>query len=201
MPKVLLFDTETTGFPKLPIESQPDDVQPKIIQLHASIVDYAPSGDYEVLETISTYVCGAVYVPKKITEITGIAMRDLVGAPLWTDVRESFFEMANSAGVVCAHNFEFDARMVQLEEQRLGMPKPFQSVKRRCTLKMSRRINTDAPSHNLGNLYKHLFGQELKDAHTAEADVGALIKVYIDLVKKGAWSKGNNPALHGAKHK
>ena len=113
-------------------------------------------------------------------------MQDLVGAPLWSDSRDRFLGMCDDAGMVCAHNFEFDARMVQIEEKRLGNGKPFQQIKRRCSLTMSRKIN-QVPSHSLGNLYKSLVGKDLVDAHTADADANALVEVYMHMVKNGAW--------------
>jgi len=194
--KIVLFDTETTGLPITPVETQPPEIQPYIIELSAVMIEHDDK-DHVVVERLHTRIAGAPYISKRITDINGIAMEDLVGQPLWFDVREHFFDMCNKAGYVCAHNLQFDARMIQLEEQRLGFGKPFSGVKRRCSLSMSRKVN-DAPSHNLGKLYKHLFGKELVNAHTADADTNALVEVYMHMVKKGAWSNGNTPGEAGA---
>lgn len=185
--RVVLFDTETTGFPRIPIETQPDDVQPYIVQIYAVAIEHDEK-EYEVLKTLSSYVAGVPFIPKRLTDIHGISMSTLVGQPLWSDVRELFFEMCERHPVVCAHNFKFDARMIQIEEKRLGNPRPFKNVKHRCSLLKSRQLNRDAVSHNLGRLYKHLFNEELADAHTADGDVAGLIRIYMDLISKGAWS-------------
>lgn len=186
MHKVVLFDTETTGSALSPVETQPVDLQPFIIQIHASMIQYDDSG-HEIIETVSSFVSGAPSIPYRITEITGIKHADLASAPQWVDIRSKFFDMVERAGAVCAHNLSFDAKMLQVEEQRLGFPKPLQDVKRRCSLTMSRKLNTTASSHSLGKLYRHLFDEDLEAAHTAEGDVRGLLRVYMDLVSKGAW--------------
>ena len=185
---IVIFDTETTGLPKTPVETQPMDVQPYIVQIHAALLEYNSKG-HEVLDVFSTFVSGAPFISKRITEINGVTMEKLEGQPTWAEVRGPFFDMCEKAGTVCAHNFQFDARMVHLEEHRLGHPKPFQRVKRRCSLDMSRQINKSAPSHNLGKLYKHLFDEDFDNAHTASADVGALVRIYLHMVGMGAWQK------------
>lgn len=186
MNRVVLYDTETSGFPLVPVDTQPIELQPHILEISVVMIEHDCS-DFEVVDRMSTLVSGAKHIPKKITEINGVSMERLDGQPSWLDVRDRFMSMCDNAGIVCAHNFEFDARMVQIEEARLGRLKPFQNVKRRCSLKMSRQINKDAPSHNLGKLHKFLFNEDLKDAHTAEADTNGLVRLYMDLVKKGAW--------------
>lgn len=185
--RIVLFDTETTGFPRTPIDKQPDDVQPYILQLHAVLIEH-DGQEYEVVETLSSYISGAPFIAKSLTDIHGISMETIQGQPPWSDIREQFFDMCLRSGHVGAHNFEFDARMVQIEEKRLGYGRPFQGVKHRCSLLKSRRINKDARSHNLGRLYKHLFNEDMANAHTADGDVAGLIRVYMDLVSKGAWS-------------
>lgn len=185
--KIVLFDTETTGFPKMPIEKQPLDMQPRITQIYAAQLEYDSNGDYEVVKVLKTNVKGAKFIPKKITQLTGITMDSLKDAPYWLQTRDEFFGMCLDAGMVAAHNVQFDCRMVHAEEHQLAFEKPFEAIKRRCTLEASRRINKDAASHSIGNIYKHLFKEELKDAHTAEADVNGLIRLYMDLYKKKAW--------------
>ena len=191
---VTLFDTETTGFPATPITGQPLDVQPYILQLHAVTILHDDEGEgFHVMDTFSSFFSGAPYVSKRITEINGITMEKLEGAPSWVDVRDQFFDMCLTAGTVCAHNFQFDARMVHVEQFRSGVvEKPFEGIKQRCSLLKSRVINSSAKSHNLGKLHQHLFKEELKDAHTADGDVAGLIRIYMDLVKKGAWVKKTN---------
>ena len=190
MALTLAFDTETTGFPVLPIETQAHEVQPRIIQLYAALVEHDDDGsNASVKKVLSTNLNSVTSVPAKITQLTGIKTSDLHGAPQWEDVRGEFFSLVTLADFTVAHNIAFDARMIQIEEKFLDKPKPFEGVKLRCTLMKSRLINTSAQSHALGNLHKHLFGEELTKAHTAEADVGGLVRIYLDLIKKGAWNK------------
>ncbi len=188
MKKVMLFDTETTGFPVLPVETQAKEDQPRILQIHAVVIEHNMT-QHTVIDTFSTLMSGVKHIPKKITEINGISLSDLHGAPTWASIRDRFFGLVENAGCIVAHNLPFDARMVHVEEHMLGFGKPFQNVKRLCSLDMSRKVNTSAPSHNLGKLYKHLFGEEMKNAHTADGDVAGLIRVYMDLVGKGAWGQ------------
>ena len=189
--KALLFDTETTGFVKTPVDTQPVDVQPYLTQLHGVLIEHDDK-DYEILETVSTYIGDAFYngfkIPKKITELTGVTWELLDGKPRWSDWRTTFFGVVEKADTVVTHNFVFDARVIHVQEKRLGFEKPFGNVKHRCTLETSRKVNKLAKSHALGNLYKHLFGETLENAHTADADTMGMLRVYMDLVHKKAWA-------------
>lgn len=188
--KVFLFDTETTGLPVTPVDTQPTDVQPYVTQLHGLLVEYDDNG-HNVIKTMSKYISDAhhdgVRISKKITQITGISNDTIKDAPRWSDIRHEFHDLASSADIVCSHNFPFDARMVWIQEKRLGFSRPFSGVKHRCTLKKSREIYKDAKSKALGNLYTHLFGEELTNAHTADADTNALLRIYMRIVADGAW--------------
>lgn len=185
--RAVLFDTETTGLPSAPIETQPLDVQPYITQIHAVLIEHDKDG-YETVGVFSTFVSGAPFIPAKITELTDITMAKLEGQPTWNKSRGGFFDLVSRADTVCAHNFQFDARMVYIEEMRAGFQRPFAGIKHRCSLQKSRVLNKDAKSHNLGRLYKHLFDEDLAGQHTADADVGGLLRIYMDLVKRDAWS-------------
>lgn len=188
--KIVLFDTETTGFPRTPIETQPLDVQPRIIQIAAHLVEHDEMGTgFTLIDKLITHINPGVPVPAKITEITGITDTDLAGKPQWGEIREFFFTMCRTAGAVGTHNFEFDARMVHVEERHLNEPKPFAGLMHRCTLQMSRKVNTRAPSHALSNLHQHIFGEPLVGAHTADGDTAGLVRIYMDLVKKGSWRR------------
>ena len=187
--KTLCFDTETTGFPVMPIETNLPEVQPRIIQIHAELIECGNDGSDPVrLEFLSTHLNSVNSIPKKITEITGITIEKLHGAPQWEDVRPQFWSMVEAADFTAAHNFPFDARMLQIEEMFIGQPKPFAGKKTRCSLMASRKVNTTAKSHALGNIYEHLFGEKFSGAHTADADVGALVRVYTYLLGMGAWA-------------
>lgn len=191
MPITLLFDTETTGFPKKPFATQPSDVQPFITQIHADLVEHEPDGSaHEVIGTLSTYISGAKFIPKRITELTGVTLEKLEGQPSWKEVRSEFIDMSRKASWTSAHNIRFDSDMVKLEEHRYGFndEEAFKDIVARCTLTMSRKTNTHVKSHGLGNLYESLFGEKLVGAHTADADSMALTRIYMDLLQKGCWA-------------
>ena len=55
--KIVLFDTETTGFPKMPIDTQPDDVQPYVIELSAFLIEHDRQ-EYDVVDSFTTKIAG-----------------------------------------------------------------------------------------------------------------------------------------------
>lgn len=191
MHKIFLYDTETSGLPLTPIDTQPMELQPFIIQLFGVVLEHNDDcSEWSITRTLSSnfsdLLNAGLKVPYFITKITSIKDADIAGAPTWTDFREEFFDAVNSVDYVGAHNFPFDARMVWLSELRLGFSKPFTDVKQRCTLEISRRINGHG-GNDLAQCYKRATGEELTDAHRAENDCHALVQVYLDLVKKGGW--------------
>lgn len=189
--RVLAFDFETTGFPLKPVNTQPIELQPYATQLAASIVEYNDDcSEWSIKGTISSnfsdVIKAGLSIPWQITKLTGIKDSDLVGAPTWADFRGKFFDAVYSVDYICAHNFPFDAQITWLSELRLGFSKPFTNVKQRCTLEASRRLGHS--SNKLSDCFFRATGQQLTDAHRADNDTAALIAVYLDLYKQGAWS-------------
>lgn len=90
---LVAIDLETTGL---------DPANDHIIEIGA-----VKFRENEILETYTTLVDPGISIPPKVTDITGIKMEDLVGAPKIAEVLPKVVAFAGSAPIV-GHNVEFD---------------------------------------------------------------------------------------------
>lgn len=204
MSKAIFFDTETTGLPLFNEPSEHPD-QPHIVQLAACLVD---------LDTRSTLASIDVIIrpdgwdiPADVSAIHGITteMAMDLGVPEAQAV-DMFMELwAHRLRI--AHNESFDARILRIALKRHLDPRDTDLVippsdewkagQAECTARMStpicalpptakmvaaRRNNHKTPK--LTEAYRHFFGVDFENAHSALADVQACMAVYF-AVKDG----------------
>jgi len=94
---LVAIDLETTGL---------DPADSHIIEIGA-----VKFREHDILETYSTLVDPGVSIPPKITDITGIKMEDLIGAPKIAEVLPKLVAFAGNAPIV-GHNVDFDLRFL-----------------------------------------------------------------------------------------
>ena len=97
------------------------------------------------------------------------------------------------AGLVVAHNLDFDANVIHAESKRIGMPCSILSKNGYCTMKNTKDLTQlgfpDNPYPNewkwlkLEELYRHLFGHDFDKAHDAGADVRACFDCFWELLR------------------
>jgi DNA polymerase III subunit epsilon len=154
--QLTVVDVETTGF--YPSDSRVIEIS----VLQATLADGIQSQQTSLINPKTG-------IPSKITQITGIsqAMVEREGAI----AAEVFLQYlpALSAGILTAHNLEFDYPFLRSEYQRLGIVFDRPETHQLCTVQLSRMMLPDLPSRSLPNLVRH-FGFVVGRSHRAEAD-------------------------------
>ena len=176
MMKIFLFDTETTG---LPVCSGCNvSLQPKVIEFYG--VTLLWDGDtFRRGEEVNCLINPRERLSQTIIRITGIRDADLVGKPEWPEVRKDILGHLLQADIVLAHNVSFDLQMIEFEEKRLGNRPP--AIRRpMCLVEETEYLFGMRLS--LTNLHTELFGKGF-EAHRAHADVEAMEKCFVELVK------------------
>ena len=178
----IVFDLETTGFRGLPLFSEFN----RIVQICAiDISDHT--------RVFNTFVYPGGKIPHFSSQIHNIYDKDIENAPTIEDVLkqfETFFEFKKYKTVeLIAHNANwFDAPILRKEYRRAKRDFP-SNVIFFDTLPFFRKQYPGLEKYNLSYLHKHFFYKEIENAHRADADVGALLKLYVNYV----CDKRNNP--------
>lgn len=178
--KALVFDTETTGLPKKTMDLRQ---QPKIIELAAIAVDLDSGEELVRFESL--------FDPKQtldpiITKITGLKDSDLRDQPLFGEKQQAFLGMMMRCDAIVAHNLSFDHSMLSFEFSRLDMIDRYHNSlpkARICTVEQT--VFIKRRRLKLSELHEHLFGEAFEGAHRAMVDVEALVRICVELRKRG----------------
>ena len=160
----VLIDTETTGF-------GPAAQLVEVAAIHIR--------DGEPVRTFQTLVRPSVSIPWRASQVHGISNAMVRGAPAEADVVRTLRDFIGTHPLV-AHNASFDVKVLQGAFHRAGVAAPGSVVW--CSLKLARRFVSEAPSHALGALARHL-SLETVPSHRAMSDVlttQALLAVILD---------------------
>ena len=177
--RVIVVDTETTGFGKMD----------RIVQIAWAVHDTASqvkvdSACFTVHPGLTPFI-----VPRRVATIHGITndVAQDTGVDL-IKVLDAFEATITSHAVttLVAHNLPFDLRMILAECDRMGkecLAGRLRSMHHACTLQMARtRKNL---KRKLGELYGDLFNGGVTPAkcHQADADVEYCARLYFYFVK------------------
>lgn len=177
--KALILDTETTGL--INNHSIALDRQPEVIEFYACIADLKTGKVGKKLHTLikpSKYPMSPKVIEETKTKITNDMLRS---APPFAKVAGEIKKMVEAAPVVIAHNVSFDREMLDIEYERLDQTLQWP----RCICTVEQTIHIKGYRLSLTNLHIQLFDRAFKEAHRAEADVGALRKCCVELFKRG----------------
>lgn len=191
MSLILFYDTETTGLPdfKAPSESEH---QPHLVQVAALLT----TGTGKVISSIDLTVSADAWeIPTEVAEIHGITTERSREIGVSESVAvAAFYSLWSRASKRVAHNEQFDARIMRialLRHMSEAAADFFKAGAAECTARMCTPILNLPPTDkmkakgmhfpktpNLGEAYRHFFGIDLADAHTALADAQACAAVY-----------------------
>ncbi len=146
-----ILDVETTG------ASAPYD---RIIEIGIARIE-----NNKIVRKFETLLNPEVTISPFIENLTGIKNRDLVDAPLFSEIRQDLAELLDGC-VFVAHNARFDYSFIRNEYKRLGVP---YSSKQLCTVKLSRLLFPNFRHHNLDSIIER-FEIECKRRHRALDD-------------------------------
>ncbi|MBQ1969009.1 MAG: DNA polymerase III subunit alpha [Flavobacteriales bacterium] len=191
----LIFDTETTGFPKdrnAPIEAV--DNWPRMVQLAWQLHDDMG----RLIEARNYIVRPEGYdIPYNAEKIHGIstsrAMKEGVELSF---VLGEFSRALEQTRFAVGHNIYFDIPVVRCEYYRKGMSDTLESkgVLDTCTedtaelCKIGGGAGRRFKLPKLIELHQYLFGEGFDAAHNASADVEATARCFLELVRLGHFS-------------
>lgn len=191
MPLVLVFDTETTGFPS-ERNAAPEHIAAydgaRLLSIAWSVID--TEDPHRPLSQHYSLINADVV---RATEIHGITKEqvDMFGDRIENVLTRFMFDLAKVETLV-AHNIQFDVSILASEMFRLGvtneaealLSKPTHCTKLLgtpiCKLVSFRKTMYKWPK--LDELYEHLFHESFPNAHHALCDVYATVKCYIELI-------------------
>lgn len=177
MPRIIVFDTETTGLPKpkrVPLEEQP-----KIIEVGAVVVEIQ-NDKHEIVDKISQLIDPHEKLSEEVKKITKIQDADLQEQPNFAEYYPYLKNAFVGADALICHNAPFDTLMLKNELLRLDedvyktFPWPKKII---CTVREFHHIFGYNP--NLQLLYKTVMGTELDQTHRAVDDAMALADIVI----------------------
>jgi DNA polymerase III subunit epsilon len=141
----------------------------RVVQFCAQQLD----GDLQVLATWTELVNPERPIPAGATAIHGITNEMVRHAPTFAQVARRLRDLFRPDTVFMAYNAAFDFGVLNAEFVRAGVdPLPLDTPILDPLL-IERRVS----SRSLGPTYKRYTGQDLQNAHTADADVHAMVEV------------------------
>ncbi len=186
--KILVFDTETTGF----INKKEFDLekQPRIVQFAGIIWELDESGKYSEIERINILINPGIPIPYGASQVHSIYDVDVKDAPKIETTIDDFLRGINEADAIIGHNIEYDEDMIKLELRRLQKVHEYQPKQVLCTMKSTVDFCKLEGNGNrykypkLWELHKKLFDEYFIGAHDAMVDVEATMRCFLELNKK-----------------
>lgn len=177
MAKHLVFDTETTGLIRNTLVRL--EKQPEIFEFFGVSVDM---DTLELGEELHVFAKPTKKMDDGAKKATGKDDSFFVDFEPFSSNAEKIKSFIESHDAVVAHNLMYDFNVINFEFKRIGIdikwPRLICTLEKTEFIKGYRISNTD--------LFKYLFeGEDFDNKHEARADVLALARSYIELVKRG----------------
>lgn len=113
------------------------------------------------------------------TEIHGIRLSDVKGAPEFAAIAPELLERLTRTDMVIAHNAAFDISHLQETLEHFGLPCP--AFDYLCTCQLARRVWPELPNYQLGTLATHV--DHKFHHHHARDDAEAAGRVLLAMMK------------------
>ena len=170
------LDTETTGFAR-------GGVQPRIVSIAWMIA--AEPGRPRVFKRRVVRPDG-FSIPAGAAAVHGIttARARAEGRPISAVLADFARDLRTlRPEALVAHNARYDLPVVAAEFERLGADDPCRGTRTVCTMLQCRDV-WPGESAKLGDVHLRVFGEALRDAHDAGADVRACARIFFHLASK-----------------
>lgn len=141
----------------------------RIVQFCAQQLD----GDLNVLDTWTELVHPGRRIPAAATAIHGISDEMVAGKPPFAHFAPKLRALFGRETVFMAYNAAFDFGVLNAEFARCGV----EALPIDQPVLDPLRIERKVTSRSLGPTYKRYTGRDLHNAHTADADVHAMVEV------------------------
>lgn len=195
MTPLFFYDTETTGLVDFRAPSEAEH-QPHIVQIAGCLVN---PDTREIIASIDVVVKPDGWtIPEEVAAIHGITTEYALSVGVPEKMAVGLFVELWNGNKRIAHNESFDARILRIAQHRFGYSESqletWKSCESECTMKKSTPILQLPPTAkmqkagfntfknpNLREAYRHFFGEDFENAHSAMADVKACIAVYFSI--------------------
>ena len=188
----LIFDTETTGLPKIENAPLTDfDNWPRMVQIAWQLHD--EQGRFIEAQNHLVVPDGFI-IPIDAKMVHGISTEYATrhGKPL-NEVLDLFMQAAAKAKYLVGHNIDFDLSILGCEFLRMGRTNPLSrwTIVDTCTEKTAEFCQLPGGKGGkfklprLNEIHHILFGENFDSAHNACADVQATARVFLELVRRG----------------
>jgi DNA polymerase-3 subunit epsilon len=104
--------------------------------------------DGRIVARFQSLMNAGAHIPPFIQRLTGITNAMITAAPPCGEVMQRFHDFLGDAPLV-AHNAPFDRKFLDAELALSGLAAPQPMI---CSMRIARRILSDAPNHKLGTL-------------------------------------------------
>jgi exonuclease I len=179
--KILVFDTETGGFPST---EKPHDhpCQPDLLAFAGAILDE----ELNVINQLSIVIQTTKPVPMSATEVNGLTEQFCNSVGFCRGSAADLLTwFSNSPERVTGFNVEFDLKMVDLFGKQMNYAFPLRSKKKLCMMDVMKSVMGKRPK--LVDAYKHCFPNAPEPkAHAALHDVMMTVSIL-------RWVKQNHP--------
>ncbi|MBK9108061.1 MAG: GIY-YIG nuclease family protein [Saprospiraceae bacterium] len=132
----------------------------------------------EVVDQYTSLINPERSIPPEITRITGITNEMVEDAPKFYEIAKEVILKTQDC-IFVAHNVHFDYGFIKEEFHQLGFSF---SLKKLCTLQLSRKIFKGLPSYSLGSLIVH-FSIEVEARHRAMDDCKATLALFKEILQ------------------
>lgn len=195
--KVLVFDTETTGLPKVKNASiYKPELWPRVVQLSFLVYDVADNIIDETFNSLIALPPGVTIEPGA-QNVHGISMEMTQTRGMeMVSALDRFDAALQNCDLVVGHNLSFDKRLLMVEANRLKRPQFFTTNGKRkpefCTMKESVEV-CRIPAQNqqtgetyfkypkLAELHDKLFDYVPMGLHDSMADVLVCLRCFMQL--------------------
>lgn len=138
----------------------------------------------KITAELSTLINPHYFIPRFITELTGITNEMVIDKPDFEESISQIYEFINGIGeniVFCGHNVSFDYRFINSSLERAGAKKL--SLQTVCTARLARRMKLGLQSKSLYSLSNH-FRINVARRHRALDDARATAIILINFLEK-----------------
>jgi DNA polymerase-3 subunit epsilon len=132
-----------------------------------------------VTESFVTLINPECYIPKFITNITGISNDMVTNAPRFYEIAKQIVQLTSNR-IFVAHNVGFDYNFVRKEFKDLGYDYTRKTL---CTVELSRKLLPGHASYSLGKLCNDL-NIGINGRHRAEGDALATVELMKMILSK-----------------
>jgi len=181
--RATVLDTETTGL--ILNRTVRRGMWPEVIEFASVTFDWDTG---EELGEYSTLIRPQGSIGEETTKITGITNDMVASSPSFSGVGGRIRQVIEGSSVVLAHHASFDVEMIDMEVEKCNAA-PIKWPRVICTIEQTNAMPGKRTGGgyrmNLGDLHENLFGERFEDAHRAEADVRALLRIVMKLRAEG----------------